>query len=185
MAKLIDKFWNWGHLEGSHNDCTGLDCSMTPEEFAEEYGIRNSFIVSYGGNIQPPFDGLAERLSGLREIKYMLHPRAVVSVKLEGKPVEMEVVRSASSFIIVYIMLFAVSFFAFNVVEECDLVTGFTAVATCINNVGPGLGEVGPAGNFSAFTSFTKLMLSFVMLAGRLEIFPMIMLLAPSTWRSR
>ena len=70
MAKLIDKFWNWGHLEGSHNSCTGLDCSMTPEEFAEEYGIRNSFIVSYGGNIQPPFDGLAKRLSGLREIKW-------------------------------------------------------------------------------------------------------------------
>jgi len=70
MAKLIDKFWNWGHLEGSHNECTGLECSMTPEQFAEEYGIRNSFIVSYGGNIKPPFDGLAKRLSGIREIKW-------------------------------------------------------------------------------------------------------------------
>ncbi len=123
--------------------------------------------------------------AGLREIKYMLHPRAVVSVKVEGKPVESDVIRSASSFIIVYAMLFAVSFFAFNVLEECDLVTSFTTVATCINNVGPGLGEVGPAGNFSALGPITKLMLSFVMLAGRLEIFPMIMLLAPSTWRSR
>lgn len=68
--KLKEKFWNWGHLEGSHNECTGLNCSMTPEGFAEEYGIRNSFIVSYGGNIQPPFDGLASRLSSLREIKW-------------------------------------------------------------------------------------------------------------------
>ena len=68
--KLSEKFWNWGHLEGSHNECTGLHCSMSPEQFADEYGIRNSFIVSYGGNIQPPFDALAERLSALREIKW-------------------------------------------------------------------------------------------------------------------
>ena len=68
--KLFDKFWNWGHLEGSHNECTGLKCSMTPEQFADEYGIRNAFIVSYGGNIQPPFDDLAKRLSPLREIKW-------------------------------------------------------------------------------------------------------------------
>ena len=123
--------------------------------------------------------------TGLREIKYMLHPRAVVSIKMEGKPAESDVIRSASSFIIVYMMLFVVSFFALTFVEECDLVTGFTAVTACINNIGPGLGEVGPAGNFSAFTAFTKLLLSFDMLAGRLEIFPMIMLLAPSTWKSQ
>lgn len=70
MTKLVDKLWNWGHLEGSHNKCTGLNCNMTPEEFAKEYGIRNSFMVSYGGNIQPPFDNLAKRLQGLREIKW-------------------------------------------------------------------------------------------------------------------
>ena len=70
MAKLIDKLWNWGHLEGSHNECTGLDCHMTPEGFAKEYGIKNAFIVSYGGNIQPPFDDLAKRLAPLNEIKW-------------------------------------------------------------------------------------------------------------------
>jgi len=70
MAKLIDKLWNWGHLEGSHNKCTGLTCSMTPEEFAREYGIERAFIVSYGGNIQPPFDALAKRFSPLKEIKW-------------------------------------------------------------------------------------------------------------------
>lgn len=68
--KLADKLWNWGHLETSHNACTGLDCHMTPEEFGEVYGIRNVFLVSYGGNIQPPFAPLAKRLSGLREIKW-------------------------------------------------------------------------------------------------------------------
>lgn len=66
--KLIDRLWNWGHLEGSHNEGYGMHCCMTPEGFAEEYGIRNAFIVSYGGNIQPPFDGLAGRFSSLREV---------------------------------------------------------------------------------------------------------------------
>ena len=71
--KLSDKLWNWGHLEGSHNNCRGCEdfnCKMTPEQYAEEYGIRNSFIVSYGGNIQPPFNPFAKRFSGLREVKF-------------------------------------------------------------------------------------------------------------------
>lgn len=66
--RLADKLWNWGHLEGSHNKPYGMNCSMTPEGFAGEYGIRKAFIVSYGGNIQPPFGDLARRLSGLDEI---------------------------------------------------------------------------------------------------------------------
>ena len=114
--------------------------------------------------------------SGLREVKYMLHPRAVVAVRSEGKPVERDVLRGANSYMIVYIMLFTVSLFLVEMVEECDLVTGFTAVSACLNNVGPGLGEVGPAGNFSALTPFTKILLSVDMLAGRLEIFPLLML---------
>ena len=123
--------------------------------------------------------------SGLREVKYMLHPRAVVAVRSEGKPVERDVLRGANSYMIVYIMLFTTSLFLVEMVEECDLVTGFTAVSACLNNVGPGLGEVGPAGNFSALTPFTKILLSVDMLAGRLEIFPLLMLFAPSTWRGR
>lgn len=123
--------------------------------------------------------------SGLREVKYMLHPRAVVAVRSEGKPVERDVLRGANSYMIVYIMLFTASLFLVEMVEECDLVTGFTAVSACLNNVGPGLGEVGPAGNFSALTPFTKILLSVDMLAGRLEIFPLLMLFAPSTWRGR
>ena len=121
--------------------------------------------------------------SGLSEIKYMLHPRAVVTVRSEGKPVEAEVIRGASSYMVVYIMLFTVSMFFLEMVEECDLVTGFTAVSACLNNVGPGLGEVGPSGNFAMMTPFSKYLLSFDMLAGRLEIFPLLMLFAPSTWK--
>ena len=123
--------------------------------------------------------------SGLREIKYMLHPRAVVAVRSEGKPVERDVLRGANSYMIVYIMLFTASLFLVEMVEECDLVTGFTAVSACLNNVGPGLGKVGPAGNFAALTPFTKILLSIDMLAGRLEIFPLLMLFAPTTWRGR
>ena len=70
MAKLVEKLWNWGHLEGSHNKCTGMECAMTPEEFAQEYGIKNAFLVSYGGNICPPYDKMAERFSCLNNIKW-------------------------------------------------------------------------------------------------------------------
>lgn len=70
MAKVIDKLWNWGHLEGSHNKVCKMECNMSPEQFAEEYGIRNSFIVSYGGNIQSPYNDLAKRMSSLKQIKW-------------------------------------------------------------------------------------------------------------------
>ena len=70
MAKVIDKLWNWGHLAGSHNKVCNMECNMSPQEFAEEYGIRNSFIVSYGGNIQPPYHDLAKTMSSLKEIKW-------------------------------------------------------------------------------------------------------------------
>ena len=69
--------------------------------------------------------------------------------------------------------------------EQVDLVTVFTAVASCINNIGPGLEIVGPMGNFSSFSDFTKLLLSFDMLVGRLEVFPMLLLFAPSIWRQK
>lgn len=73
MPKLLSKLWNWGHLEGSHSKLRGLEqynCSMTPEAFAQEYGIKNAFIVSYGGNINPPFDNCAKRFSCLDNIKW-------------------------------------------------------------------------------------------------------------------
>lgn len=68
MAKVIDKLWNWGHLERSHNNVCQMECNMSPEQFMEEYGIKNSFIVSYGGNIQPPYHELAKRFSSFKEI---------------------------------------------------------------------------------------------------------------------
>ena len=67
--------------------------------------------------------------------------------------------------------------------EGCDLVSGFTSVAACLNNIGPGLGAVGPASNFGWMTDISKLILSFDMLAGRLELFPILILFSPSTWK--
>jgi trk system potassium uptake protein TrkH len=121
--------------------------------------------------------------NGTREIKYITHPRAVVSVKLEGKRVDHETVRGATSFIIIYAGLFLVSTFLVTALDGCDLVTGFTSVCTALNNVGPGLGEVGPTGNFADFSVISKLILCFDMLAGRLELFPILILFAPSTWK--
>ena len=68
--KLKDRLWNWGHLEGSHNKIVKDGLKMTPEEFAEKYGVKRAFIVSYGGNIQPPFDGFCKRFSVLEEVKW-------------------------------------------------------------------------------------------------------------------
>ncbi len=121
--------------------------------------------------------------NGKREAKYIAHPRAMISVKLEGKAVEHAVIRGTTSYIIIFISFLVSSVLAVVAIEGCDLVTGFTSVGTCLNNVGPGLAEVGPTDNFAPFTSPTKLILCFDMLAGRLELFPILMLFSPSTWR--
>lgn len=118
-----------------------------------------------------------------REIKYILHPRSVMSVKLEGRVVDHETIRGTTSYIIIYAGLLALSTLAIVAVQQTDLVTGFTSVLTCLNNVGPGLSEVGPASNFGAFSVPAKLILSFDMLAGRLELFPMLILFSPSSWK--
>lgn len=121
--------------------------------------------------------------NGTREVKFIAHPRAVLTVKAEGKTVDHETVRGTTSFFIMFAALFVVSALAVTAVENCDLVTAFSSVATCLNNVGPGLGEVGPTDNFAHLASPTKLILCFNMLAGRLELFPMLILFSPSTWK--
>lgn len=118
-----------------------------------------------------------------KEIKYILHPRTVTTVKIDGKPAEQQTVRGAMSYIIIFITLFIFSFLAITILDGCDLVTGFTAVSACINNIGPGLAKVGPAANFGFLSTASKWILSFDMLLGRLEIFPILMLFSPSTWK--
>lgn len=118
-----------------------------------------------------------------REAGYLLHPNLVRSVKVDGRTISHETIRGTTSFIIMYMIIFVISTIVLIAVESCDLVTGFTAVTATINNIGPGLAGVGPTANFGGFTDFSKLLLSFTMLLGRLEIFPLLILFSPTSWR--
>lgn len=119
-----------------------------------------------------------------RELRFLNHPRSVEVIHFEGKRVQHEVSRSVNAFLIVYLMIFVCSMVLLSA-DHFDFVTNFTATATTLGNVGPGLNIVGPTGNFSGFQPLSKLVLIFDMLAGRLELFPMLLLFTPSTWRNR
>ncbi len=117
-----------------------------------------------------------------RELKTVVCPRQVKKISVDGRPVEHEVVRSVNAYIACYIVIFVASLLLLSI-EKCDLVTGFTAVTATFNNIGPGLGAVGPAANYAFFSVPSKLVLIFDMLAGRLELFPMLILFMPSTYK--
>ena len=118
------------------------------------------------------------------DMRKMLHPNAITTTRFEGKALTDKHIRSVHLFITVYLLVFTASFLLLSL-EQFDLVTTFTALSACINNIGPGLEMVGPTGNFSQFSYWSKLLLSFDMLVGRLEIFPMLLLFAPSIWERR
>ena len=122
--------------------------------------------------------------SFIKEIISYLHPRSVKKIKVEGKPLEHETLRATNVYFMTYMVIFAVSVLLVSI-ENKDLVTNFTAVAATFNNIGPGLSLVGPMANFGHFTDFTKYILMFDMLAGRLEIFPMLLLFCPAVWKRR
>ena len=117
-----------------------------------------------------------------QQIRHMNHPRRVEVVKLEGKPVEKTTFDAANTFLVTYFVAICLATLLISV-DGFDFESTLTAVLTCINNVGPGLGMVGPTGSFAAFSGFSKVVLSLTMLLGRLEIFPLIMLFSPSVWR--
>ena len=118
----------------------------------------------------------------LNEVGSMIFPRRVKRVTVDGHPVDPEIVRATNVYIVWYFLVFGVSLLLISF-DRFDLVTNFTAVTATINNIGPGLGVVGPTGNFSEFSVFSKLVLMFDMLAGRLELFPMLVLFSPATWK--
>lgn len=116
-----------------------------------------------------------------REFKRLLHPRSVSAVRFEGKTVDESTLGSVSTYFAVY-MICIIAVFLLICAEPFGFETNFSAAVTCFNNVGPGLGMIGPAGGFSAYSGFSKLVLSFAMLLGRLEIFPLILALSPGSW---
>lgn len=117
-----------------------------------------------------------------REIDKILHPRRVKSVKIDGNVVEEETISGVFLFIFAYIIISLIAIFIVSF-DNFDVTTTVTSVIATLSNIGPGLEIVGPAGNFSAFSDLSKLVLSFCMLAGRLEIYPMLILFSPSLWK--
>ncbi len=117
-----------------------------------------------------------------KEIRLQIHPKQVQKIKMGGRIVPHETVRSVNTYIVVYLMLFVVSVI-FVSFDNYDLTTNFTAVAATLNNIGPGLELVGPTGNFGYFSMPVKGVLILDMLAGRLELFPILILFAPATWK--
>ena len=120
--------------------------------------------------------------SALREIHSYIHPKSVKKLKFEGKTIDQNVVHSVNVYFITFLLLFILSILLVSL-EGKDLVTNFTAVAATINNIGPGLALVGPTCNFGHFTDFSKWVLIFDMLAGRLELFPLLLLFHPTIWK--
>ena len=119
-----------------------------------------------------------------QDLNKMLHTHAVTTVRFEGKPLDEKVLRGVHNYFNIYMLLLAVSVLLISL-DGFDLVTTFTSVLTCFNNVGPGLEVVGPMGNFAGFSAPAKLLLSFDMLAGRLELYPMLALFSPRLWQKR
>ncbi len=118
-----------------------------------------------------------------REISSVIHPRRVKSIMIDGKPVSETVVKNTLAYFAVYWFIAVGSMFMLALIDGFNSETTVTAVMACLNNIGPGLNMVGPAGNFSMFSPLSKIILSFDMLVGRLEIWPMLLLLMPSTYK--
>ncbi|MCR5691934.1 MAG: TrkH family potassium uptake protein [Eubacterium sp.] len=113
-----------------------------------------------------------------KELISYIHPKSIKKIKMDGKPIEHEVVRATNVYFITFVIVFTASVFLISF-NEMDLVTNFTAVAATFNNIGPGLELVGPTQNFNDFSVFSKFVLMFDMLAGRLELFPLLILFNP------
>ncbi|MGN0304811.1 MAG: TrkH family potassium uptake protein [Lachnospiraceae bacterium] len=118
----------------------------------------------------------------VKELNSYIHPKSIVKLKMDGKQVEHEVIRSVNVYFITFMIIFTSSVLLVSL-EGADLITSFTAVAATLNNVGPGLELVGPTENFGHFTLFTKWVLIFDMLAGRLELFPLLILFHSGVWK--
>ena len=117
-----------------------------------------------------------------KQIGFLIHPRSVKIIRMNGKKLEHDTVRIVNTYLLVYIFIFAISMLILSI-DNFDLITTFTAVSATFNNIGPGLNMVGPTGNFFEFSVLSKIVMIFDMLAGRLEIFPLLVLMTPTTWR--
>ena len=116
------------------------------------------------------------------ELNFLVHPKAVKRVYMDGHVVEGTTVKSVSAYLGLYVITMVASIFLVSL-DNFDFQTTVTSVIATLNNIGPGLGRVGPMGNYSQFSYFSKIVLMFDMLAGRLELLPILIVLKPKTWR--
>ena len=148
----------------------------------DAYGDR-SMRGSTGGGIKVSrFMILCKSIR--QEIHKMLHPNAVTMVRMNGKKVGADTMRSINIYFSAYVFIIIVSVLLVSL-DNFDFATSFSGVLTTINNVGPGISQVGPTDNFHAFSALSKIVFSFDMLFGRLEIFPYLLILSPDLWRKR
>lgn len=121
--------------------------------------------------------------SSVTDLRKMLHPRQVIKTKLDGDVLSEDTIRNTKTYLVAYVGIIVISVLLVSIEGYGGIVTNLSAVLTCFNNVGPGLELVGPLGNFSGYSNFSTLILIIDMLAGRLEIFPILLLFTPTTWR--
>lgn len=119
-----------------------------------------------------------------KEMSAVIHPRSVKVLKYEGKALDHNVLRSLNAYIILYFLIFGISLLIVSL-DNFDFMTSFSAVAANLNNIGPGMSMVGPVSNYSSLSYLSKTVLIFDMLAGRLELFPMLVIMSPGTWKQR
>lgn len=154
-------------------------------EFSKSIIIFITFIGACAGSTGGGFK-ISRIIILLKEVKkelaIIVHPRTVHTVKMNGKKVSHEIVRSVSIFFVIYVMIFFIGFIIISI-DNFDFLTNFTAVAATLNNTGPGLSLVSSTGDYSAFSPLSKYVLSLIMIAGRLELIPLIFLFFPGAWK--
>ena len=139
---------------------------------------------STGGGIKVSRIVIAAK-SAFAEIVHMVRPRQVQKVRFEKKAVDSETIKGIYAYAIVYAFIFFASFLIIAICDGQTIETTVSSVSACLNNIGPALGEAGPVSNYAFYSAVSKIVLSFDMLLGRLEIFPIIMLFSPSVWRGK
>ena len=156
-----------------------------------EYRVIRLLGKGKGGYSYLVTDGTAQEVFEInrsdpirQEIHKMLHPNAVTMVRMNGKKVGADTMRSINIYFSAYVFIIIVSVLLVSL-DNFDFATSFSGVLTTINNVGPGISQVGPTDNFHAFSALSKIVFSFDMLFGRLEIFPYLLILSPDLWRKR
>ena len=120
--------------------------------------------------------------SGIRKLRLSLQPRKVETIYMDKKPISDETINSVNGYFIMYIIILLLCTLVISI-DNNDVLTNFTASLSCLSNIGPGLNMVGPYGNFDVFSGFSKFVLTIVMIAGRLELIPILLLFSPRTWK--